>query len=51
MTLQRYYPYGKIFCHITGYTGAPSEEEAAALAEKGIPECNAGGQRWPGKDL
>ena len=44
MTLQRYYPYGKIFCHITGYTSAPSEEEAAALAEKGFPNATLVGK-------
>ena len=44
MTLQRYYPYGEIFCHITGYTGAPSEEEAAALAEKGFPNATLVGK-------
>jgi len=36
MTPQRYYPYGKVFSHITGYTVAPNKKEAAALAEKGF---------------
>ncbi len=36
MTSQRYYPYGNIFCHITGYTASPTEAELTALKEKGF---------------
>lgn len=44
MTVQRHYPYGPIYCHITGYTGAPNEEELAALKGAGLESATQVGK-------
>ena len=38
LTYLRYYPMQDSFAHAVGYMGSPSEEEAAAMADKGITE-------------
>ena len=44
MTPQRYYPYGAIYAHITGYISSPNEEELEKLQDAGYSPSSVVGR-------
>ena len=44
VTYQRYYPYGTIYAHVTGYTGQPDEETLKKLTDEGYSSSSVVGK-------
>lgn len=44
LTAQRYYPWAKIYSHLTGYAGAPDEEQAEEIAAGGYSSASIMGK-------
>ena len=44
VTYQRYYPYGTIYAHVTGYTGQPDADELKKLTDEGYSPSSVVGK-------